>query len=130
MVRRVSSGYGIGSRGDVSRGRGVPWSERERAVEGGGILLVVVGGWWLVVTCLGFEEELKKVEESTRNNRTPEQTSCALNNPLQRHYHSHLSPSTPLKPFLCYLTHTIKSKVLDRAQCKSKTKQTLLVVTC
>jgi len=81
-------------------------------VEGGGILLlVVVGGWGLVVTCLGFEEELKKVKEGTRNNGTPEKTSCALNNPLKRHYHSHLSPTTPLKPFLCYVTHAIKSKV-------------------
>lgn len=74
-------------------------SGRERAVEGG--MVVVVRGR-VVMTCLGFEQELKKVEECTRNDRTPEKTPCALNNSLQRYYHSHLIAlfyySYPLKP--------------------------------
>lgn len=62
----------------------MPVVGREGAVEAGGILvLVLVGRWRLrVVAWLGSQVELKKVQESTRNDRTPEKTPCALDNSL------------------------------------------------
>lgn len=88
VVRRICS-EGVGTSGYMSGGGGSPRGG-ETAVQSSRNLLIGKRRRLRVRLVAVPEVELKKVEESTRNNRTPEKTTCALHNSLQWHNHSHL----------------------------------------